>query len=179
MKSKTWKGILAVTLGVVLTLSAGWNAGASGERRDYEIQGTWLVTVTQNDCSTGHLIAAFPSILTFAEDGTMVEDTANLAFDPGQRGDGQGFWRYKGNHTFVAKSIALIKRDTLNPKAPPAPVFWQGTQTITQTIEFSPGDSDKWSTSEVTVEFIRDSTHMPYAPSSVKACLSATAVRFE
>ena len=182
MKLKTWKAILAVTLGAVLTLSVSWNVGASPER-DYELQGTWLVTVTQQICDGGPVTAKFPSILTFADGGTMAEDTANSAFAPGQRGDGQGSWYYEGNHTFSAKSVALIKWDTPTTPLPPptAPLFKKGTQTITQTIEFKPGEPNEWS-STATVEFL-DSTGKPYSPSQIvpPPCMdiTATAVRFE
>jgi len=183
MKVRTWRAILAITSAAILTLSVSWNASANYER-DYEIQGTWLVTVTQQICDGGPVTAKFPSILTFADGGTMAEDTANSAFAPGQRGDGQGSWYYEGNHTFSAKSVALIKWDTPTTPLPPptAPLFKKGTQTITQTIEFKPGEPNEWS-STATVEFLDSTTGKPYSPSQTvpPPCMNitATAVRFE
>jgi len=183
MKVRTWRAILAITSAAILTLSVSWNASANHER-DYEIQGTWLVTVTQQICDGGPVTAKFPSILTFADGGTMAEDTANSAFAPGQRGDGQGSWYYEGNHTFSAKSVALIKWDTPTTPLPPptAPLFKKGTQTITQTIEFKPGEPNEWS-STATVEFLDSTTGKPYSPSQTvpPPCMNitATAVRFE
>jgi hypothetical protein len=113
----------------------------------------------------------------------MVEDTSNPAFERGQRSAGQGYWSYEGKHTFSAKSIALIKWDTTKTPATPfsAPIFKNGTQTITQTVEFEPGEPNQWS-SKATVEFL-DSTGKPYSPSQMvpPPCVNivATAVRFE
>jgi hypothetical protein len=182
MKARTWKAILATTLAAMMTLSVSWNARANQER-DYEIQGTWLVTVSQQPCGAGADKAVeFQSILTFADGGTMSEDTANKAFEPGQRGAGQGSWSYEGKHTFSAKSVALIKWDTTKtPKTPlSAPIFQKGTQIITQTITFQPGDPNAWS-SKATVEFLNSAG--PYSPSQIvpPPCIdtTATAVRFE
>lgn len=184
MNARTWKAILAMTVAVIFTLSVSWNASANQER-DYEIQGTWLVTVSQTPCGAGPDKAKkFQSILTFADGGTMAEDTNNLGFAPGQRGAGQGYWSYEGNHTFSAKSIALIKWDTPIIPLPPssAPLFKKGTQTITQTIEFEPGEPNAWS-SKATVEFLDSTTGKPYSPSQIvpPPCIetTATAVRFE
>ncbi len=179
MKLRTWKIMLAVMLGIVLTLSASWNVGATPDR-NYELQGTWLVTVTQQVCNGGPVVSKFPSILTFADGGTMAEDTSNPAFQPGQRGGGQGVWWYEGKHTFVAKSIALVGSPQA-PYKPGAPMFKAGTQIIKQTIQFAPGKPDSWS-SEAQVTFL-DSTGTPYSPSPVQPppCMdiTATAVRFE
>jgi len=183
MNLKTWKAILAMTLAAMLTLSVSWNVRANQER-DYEIQGTWQVTVTQQPCEAGEgKTTKFFSILTFADGGTMMEDTSNPAFGLGQRSAGQGSWSYLGNHTFSAKSIALIKQDTPTIPPPPlsAPIFERGTQVITQTIEFEPGKPNAWS-SKATVEFL-DSTGKPYSPSQIvpPPCMdiTAAAVRFE
>lgn len=179
MNSKTWKAMLAILLGAMLTLSAGWNVSATPER-NFELQGTWLVMVTQTNCDTGAVLIAFPSILTFADGGTMTEDTANPAFAPGQRGGGQGHWHYEGGGTFWAKSVALIKSDTPIPPTavPTMPLFKKGKQIITQTIQFAQDEPDSW-TSNATVEFLDAATGAPYAPSPVHACVTAAAVRFK
>ena len=179
MNLRIWKVILAVTMGVVLTISAGWNVAAT-PYRDYELQGTWLVTVTQQICNGGPVVSKFPSILTFTGGGAVVEDTSNPAFEPGQRGVGQGAWWYEGKHSFGAKTVALI-RPPQTPYKVGAPLFRAGTQIIAQTIQFEPGKPDAWS-SQAQVEFL-DATGASYSPSPVQPppCMdiTATAVRFE
>ncbi len=174
MKVMTWKAILAISLAAILTLSAVWSVKASPQRHDFELEGTWLVTVTQKNCNTGATLGTFHSILTFADGGTMSEDTTNPVFAPGQRGAGQGYWHYEGGRTFYAKSIAFINFNT--PLPPAGPVFKIGTQTIEQTIQFMHDNPDEWS-STATVQFL-DSTGTAYFPSPVPMCVTATAVRF-
>ena len=118
MKVGSWKVILGFALAAVLTLSAGWSATAWSRPGDFELVGTWRVTVTQADCSTGKTLSTFQSLLTFADGGTMAEDTTNLAFAPGQRSAGQGIWQYTGRRSYTAKSIAFINFDTLAPNPP-------------------------------------------------------------
>lgn len=100
---------------------------------------------------------------------------ATPAFEPGQRGAGQGIWQYTGHRSYTAKSIASINFDTLTPNPPKVPPFKMGTQTIAQTIEFN-GNADAW-TSTATVQFA-DSTGAPYSPSPVPPCITAVAQRF-
>lgn len=177
MKFGNWKVILGFAVAAMLTLSAGWSAPAWSRPGDYELIGTWRVTVTQANCSTGATMGKFQSILTFADGGTMAEDTMNRAFAVGQRGTGQGIWQYTGHRTYKAKSIAFINFDTPPPASGPAPIpsFKAGTQTIAQTIEFD-GNPDEW-TSNATVQFA-DSTGTPYSPSPAPACITAQAQRF-
>ena len=177
MRLGIWKIFLASALAAVLTLSAGWNTPAWSRPGDYELIGTWRVTVTQANCSTGAVMGKFQSILTFADGGTMVEDTTNPAFAPGQRGAGQGIWQHTGHRTYTAKSIAFINFSTPVPAsgAAPIPSFKAGTQTIAQTIEFN-GSPDEW-TSNATVQFV-DSSGSPYSPSPAPTCVTAVAQRF-
>jgi hypothetical protein len=176
MKLGSWKVIVGFALAAVLTLSAGWSATAWSRPGDFELIGTWRVTVTQSNCSTGATLGTFQSILTFADGGTMAEDTTNLAFAPGQRGAGQGIWQYTGHRSYTAKSIAFINFDTLTPNPPKVPPFKMGTQTIAQTIQFK-DNPDEWN-STATVQFA-DSTGAPYSPSPVPPCVTASAQRFE
>ncbi len=178
MKLGSWKLILGLTLVAMLVLSAGWSAPAWSRPDDYELIGTWRVTVTQANCSTGATMGKFQSILTFADGGTMAEDTTNRAFATGQRSAGQGTWQYTGHRAYTAKSIAFINFDTPTPPTGPAPIpfFKMGTQTIAQTIVFN-GTPDEW-TSNATVQF-DDSTGAPYAPSPAPACVTAVAQRFK
>jgi len=176
MKPGSWKVILGFALAAVLALSVGWNATAWSRPGDFELIGTWRVTVTQANCSTGATLGTFQSILTFADGGTMAEGTSNPAFGPGQRGAGQGIWQYTGHRSYTAKSIAFINYDTQAPNPPKVPPFKMGTQTIAQTIQFN-DNPDEW-TSNATVQFA-DSTGTVYSPSPVPPCVTATAHRFE
>jgi hypothetical protein len=175
MSLKNWKGIVVIAVAAVMTLCAVWNAGATPEWRDFEIEGTWNVTVTQSNCATGAPIGTFKSILTFADGGTMAEDTSNPAFPtPGERGAGQGYWHYKGGRSFYAKSIAFI-----HPPAGAASPFKAGTQIISQTIQFAPDNPDAWSTTQASVEFLDSTGTLYHPPSPFPVCVSATATRFE
>ena len=176
MRLGNWKIILGFALAAVLALSIGWNATAWSRPGDYELIGTWRVTVTQANCSTGATLGQFQSILTFNDGGTMAEDTTNPAFGPGQRGAGQGTWKYAGHESYTAKSIAFINYSTANPNPPAAPPFKAGTQTIAQPIQFK-DNPDAW-TSTATVQFA-NSTGAPYSPSPVPPCVTASAQRFE
>jgi hypothetical protein len=177
MKLGNWKIILGLTFVAMLFISAGWSAPAWSRPDDYELIGTWRVTVTQANCSTGAIMGKFQSILTFADGGTMAEDTTNTTFAPGQRGAGQGIWHYTGHRSYTAKSIAFINFDTPTPPSGPTPIpfFKRGTQAIAQTIVFN-GSPDEW-TSNATVQF-DDSTGTPYSPSPAPACVTALGERF-
>jgi hypothetical protein len=177
MRHGNWKVTLGLALVALLVLSAGWSVPAWSRPDDYELIGTWRVTVTQANCSTGAIMGKFQSILTFADGGTMAEDTTNPAFAPGQRGAGQGVWQYSGHRTYTARSIAFINFDTPTPPSGPTPIpfFKRGTQTIAQTIVFN-GSPNEW-TSNATVQF-DDSTGTPYSPSPAPACVTAVGERF-
>ena len=72
---------------------------AAAEDFNPSLVGTWSVQVTLVDCSTGAPVSpAFTSLLTFNQGGTMVGDTVNPAFAPGQRGGDQGVWKQKSWH---------------------------------------------------------------------------------
>jgi len=49
MKLGSWKVIVGFALAAVLTLSAGWSATAWSRPGDFELIGTWRVTVTQSN----------------------------------------------------------------------------------------------------------------------------------
>ncbi len=87
MKVMTWKAILAVSLAAILTLSVGWSVKASPQRHDFELEGTWLVTVTQKNCSTG-------------------SDAGNVSFDPDVRRRGNDGRRY--NESCVLTGTARV-----------------------------------------------------------------------
>ena len=169
MNARFRKMLYSIAVAVALALSIGWIATAGSPHHRDEIVGTWLVTVQLNNCSGTLLGAPFPSLLTFAEGETMIEDTNNPSFAVGQRGTGHGVWEYQGHHSFAVKSVAFINFTTTPP---PPPGFTAGTQTITQTVDFADGP-DQWS-ANATIAFA-DAHGTVYR----NACATATAQRFE
>jgi hypothetical protein len=168
MKGRIGKALIAIGAGALLALSSGWGASASSDGQ-HEIVGTWVVTVQLNNCSGTLTGGPFQSLLTFNDGETMIEDTTNPAFAPGQRGTGHGIWEHQGWHKYAVKSVAFINFTTTPP---PPPGFEAGTQTITQSIEFNNGP-DQW-TADAQVQFA-DTTGTVYR----SACATASAVRFE
>ena len=168
MNWRIGKAMLTMAIAAVLVLSAGWSAAAPSQG-EHEIVGTWAVTVQLNNCSGSAIGGPFQSLLTFNGGETMIEDTTNPTFAPGQRGTGHGIWEFAGAHTFAVKSVAFIRSSTTLP-LPPG--FKVGTQTITQTIEF-PNGPDQW-TADAQVQFA-DATGAVYR----SGCATASAVRFE
>jgi hypothetical protein len=94
MNVNVWK-LLRLTSLLGLTgaaiFIAEWNTSAKAKSPAWEsafngktVEGTWLVEVTQIDCKTkAPKGPAFPSYLSFAGDGTMVENTNNPGFRGG------------------------------------------------------------------------------------------------
>jgi hypothetical protein len=149
MKSHKWQGWLFVVIG--LAIPTFGQTGADPYAKS-QLVGTWQVQVTQVDCSSGtQLGPPFTSLLTFASDGTMAEDTSNPAFGKGQRGGGQGKWSTTGQSTYKATSWALIKYTTRPEQKTHNPGFNFGQQTISQNITLDT-QSGRWS-STATVAF--------------------------
>jgi hypothetical protein len=170
MSSGFKKITFSIAVAAALVLGIGWRAAAWSPYHEHELEGTWQVTVQLNNCSGTMTGMPFSSLLTFAQGGTMIEDTTNPSFAHGQRGTGHGIWEFQGHHTYSAKSIAFINFGT--PPPPPPAGFKAGTQTIAQTIMFNNGP-DQW-TADAQVEFA-DTTGAVY----LHACATASAQRFE
>jgi hypothetical protein len=167
MRSKTWKTLATLAAAVVLALSLGTGAMAqskdseSGER---QLEGTWIVTVTQQNCLTGSPIAPpFHSLLTFARGGTLTETTSNPLFFPAQRGPGHGIWDYAGHRTFSAASLAFITLNGVLVK----------TQKLTQTIEIG-NNPDAFTTTKASIQFFDPTGNLIGA-----GCAVASGQRFE
>jgi hypothetical protein len=88
-----------------------------------KLVGTWRVQVTIRNCQTGAEIVTFPSLVTFAQGGTLVETTTGG--NPALRGDGQGFWQNAGGQEYDAVFEAFL----FNTAG-----VWTGRQKVTQTI---------------------------------------------
>jgi hypothetical protein len=123
-----------VLIAGTLFASAGLTAQAQSKTNPKkDIVGTWRMTVTLYDCTTGAERPPFQSMLSFAEGGILTGTTANPAFQPGQRSPDHGIWTAEGDHTYKFLSEAYILFTT-EPN-PPAPGFPRGVQRLTQTVE--------------------------------------------
>ena len=143
MRSNIWKASLLLAAAVMVLPAFGQSVAAT-ESKD-QLVGTWQVQVTQVDCQTGKPLGPpFTSLLTFAQGGTMNEDTSNPAFGHGQRGGGQGMWSSTGQSIYAAKSVALIKYTTPPNQKTHNPGFDAGQQIISQNITFN-DQSGQWS----------------------------------
>jgi uncharacterized membrane protein len=160
-KSQAWISMAGLALAAVVISSgvataANNDAVATCEKNKCAhvpataLDGTWEVLVGQVNCQSGAALGpVFPSLLAFAENGTMVETTSNHAFATGQREPGLGVWSRSSSGRYQATSVAFIQFTT-GPSAT-SPGFEEGTQTITQTIEFTTGP-DQW-TADATIQF--------------------------
>src|SRR5579862_4090429 len=136
MRSNTW--IASRLLAAASIVMTAFGQSTAHPESKAKLVGTWQVTVTQVDCQSGtQLGPPFTSLLTFAQGGTMNEDTENPFFGRGQRGGGQGMWSSSGQSIYAAKSIALIKYTTPQNQKKHNPGFKVGQQTISQNITFN------------------------------------------
>jgi hypothetical protein len=167
MKSKYWKALAVVAAGVGLLLSVERGKAAHSEDWDRDgrtLEGTWVVTVTQQVCPNGPAVAPpFKSLLTFNAGGTMTETTDNPMFFPALRGPGHGVWSHTGRHTYSSDTTAFV---TLNGAI-------AKTQKISQTIEIG-DDPNQFTTTEASVQFFD-----PLGNLLVSGCATATGQRFE
>lgn len=145
MKSRILKSIHGVALVFVLTLAGaafltqgvkaqkpeGLERQEKSDSQAEKLVGTWRVKVTIRVCQTGAEIITFPSLVTFAQGGTMTETTSDTS--PALRGPGHGVWQHTGgrNYSLVFEAFTYD-----------AAGAWSGTQRITQTIKLG-HDSDE------------------------------------
>ncbi len=143
MKTQMWKRKLMTVAGVLAVSFICVTVAQAEDDNSGKLQGTWVVTVTQHDCTSGAQIGSpFLSLLTFNRGGTMTETTSNPMFYPSERGPGHGVWRETERHSYHASTIALI---TLNGAL-------TTIQTINQSIEIG-SDPDKFETTKASVQF--------------------------
>jgi hypothetical protein len=168
MQSSILKAWSALTLAGIVVLLLGQLAPAQDGRGS--LVGTWRVQVTQVSCQTGAPLGQpFQSLLTFADGGTMAEDTTNPVFAPGQRGAGQGVWEHRP-HTYAARNVAFINFTTPADPATHNPGFQAGEQSIAQIITMK--NRDTW-TSTAAIQFT-DTTGTVYR----QGCAVANGQRF-
>jgi hypothetical protein len=132
-------------VGLTIALLAGIGRPALAQSNNPDsnglrIAGTWLVQVTLRNCTTGAPLGSVNSIVTFAPGGTVIETPGGAGFAPGQRSDGQGYWRHEAGHTYTQRFVALIRFDT-PPNPPTSPGFLAGWQTVTHTVELVDSDT--------------------------------------
>ncbi|HMD06860.1 MAG TPA: hypothetical protein VKH63_04950 [Candidatus Acidoferrum sp.] len=167
MRSQHFKAIAILAMGMMFLFWVGREATAKAEDWDRDgqtLEGTWVVTVTQQACPSGPAIAPpFKSLLTFNAGGTMTETTDNPMFFPALRGPGHGVWSHTGRHTYSADTMALVTVNGVLAK----------TQKISQTIEMG-DDPDQFTTTAASVQFFD-----PTGTLLVSGCATATGQRFE
>ena len=138
--------------------------------------GTWRVTVTTFPCANPAATnPPFVSLLTFGEDGSLIETTAGMQFQPGQRSIGHGRWERTGPASFRAVSEAFIMFATNPAPPPPAPALQRGRQRIDQGIQMTSRDTFE---SDASVYFFNSPSDNGVAP-YFSGCAKASAVRFE
>ena len=174
MKSRISKSIYGLAmasmfaLAVMLLPTPGLGApkpeGAGESDSQEYVVGTWRVRVTIRDCHTGAEIRTFPALVTFGNEGTLIETTAG--FPPAVRTSGHGFWRNTGGHNYSAVSEAFL----FSPAG-----AWIGTQRITQTIEFG-DDRDEFTSTATTNFFDPNGNPIPGFPPS--SCATAVGRRW-
>ncbi|MCM3869602.1 MAG: hypothetical protein ND895_02740 [Pyrinomonadaceae bacterium] len=148
MKSRIVKSIYGVALMSVLSLApapfltTSWIVNAQKpdepelkENLESQLEGTWRVQVTIRVCQTNAEIRSFPSLVTFAQGGTIIETTT--AASPALRGPGHGVWQRTGGQTYNQ----VFEAFTFNSAG-----VWTGTQTVRHTVEIRP-DGEKLSSS--------------------------------
>lgn len=134
------------------------------------LEGTWVVQVTQRDCSSGAPLGVpFYSLLTFNEGGTMTETTANAMFYPAERGPGHGVWSHvtgggygDAGDRYQAKSLALITANGVLTQE----------QIIRQNIQMG-NNPNTFQTTSASVEF-----YQPDGTLIRKGCATAQGTRF-
>lgn len=155
--------------------SAGNSNGIDGVGAK-ALAGTWRVTVATYRCDNPQAPnPPFASLVTFGEDGSVVETTSSPQFQPGQRSSGHGRWEHTGPLAFRAVSEAFIQFATNPAPPPPAPALQRGRQRIEQGIQMTSRDSFE---SEASVFFFNNTSDNGVAPYFV-GCARASAVRIE
>ena len=148
-------------------------AGNKGSAK--ALAGTWRVTVTTFNCTTKIPNPSFVSLLTFGQDGTLIETTSSPQFKPGQRSTGHGLWERTGPGAFRAVSEAYIQFTTDPAPPPPAPTLQRGRQVIDQGIQLT---SRNTFVSDASVFFFDGAAPGSTAP-YFTGCARAEGIRFE
>jgi hypothetical protein len=165
MNANLLKWIPQFAIAAIVMLSLVSNAAARPSAAAVEkLQGSWMVTVQQVDCTTGVALGnPFLSMLTFNRGGTMTETTSNPMFYPSDRGPGHGVWIITGRNAYEATSTAFV---TVNGAL-------TATQVITQTITMT-DNPDQFETTKASVQFFS-----PTGTLLVSGCATASGQRIK
>jgi hypothetical protein len=171
---------LALLVAVALnpTLAHANNATGTDGVGAQALVGTWRVTVTTyRNCDPQQPNPPFDSLLTFGEDGSLIETTSTPQFQVGQRTIGHGRWEHTGPGAFRAVSEAFIMfvNNPNLPPPPPGPALQRGRQRIDQGIQMSSRDAFE---SDASIFFFNSTSDDGVAP-YFSGCAKASAVRFE
>jgi len=97
--------------------------------------GTWGIVSTPRNCeTTAPLGPPIRALVTFHNDGTLVESIVLLLFAPGQRTLGHGAWRQSTGTTYADQSVVLVGFDTPPNTPPGSPGFPAGWIVSASTI---------------------------------------------
>lgn len=166
----------AAALALLVSTTLAPATATAGEKVSAKaLVGTWRVTVTTFNCSTKVENPKFVSLLTFGQDGSLIETTSSPQFKPGQRSTGHGLWERTGPGAFRAVSEAYIQFTTDPAPPPPAPALQRGRQTIDQGIQMTSRDTF---VSDASVAFFNSTAADSTAP-YFTGCARAEGVRFQ
>ena len=158
------------------TVAAAKNANGTDGVGAKALVGTWRVTVTTFPCANPQATnPPFVSLLTFSDDGSLIETTSSPQFLPGQRSTGHGFWERIGPGAYRVVSEAFIQFATNPAPPPPAPALQRGLQRLDQGIQMQSRDSF---VSDASVTFFNSTAPNGVAP-YFTGCAKASGVRFE
>jgi hypothetical protein len=169
-RSTLWDRLVGTGLGLMLML--GMAAGALADPSDNAIPanalvGTWRVTITTYNCVTNVQNPPIDSLLTFGDDGSLIETTSSLQFAAGQRTIGHGRWERMGSGAYRAVLEAFIMFATPSSTPP----LQRGRQRVDQGITMTSRDSF---TSDASVTFFNSSGTV-----TLSGCARASGVRFD
>jgi len=167
---------LLATATLAPTVASAKNGNGNDGLGAKVLVGTWRVTVTTFPCANPQATnPPFVSLLTFGDDGSLIETTSSPQFQPGQRSTGHGFWERTGPGTYRVISEAFIQFATNPAPPPPAPALQRGRQRLDQGIQMTSRDSF---VSDASVAFFNSTAPNGVAPYFI-GCALASGVRFE
>ena len=163
--------IARFAIGVALFCGSATNSFAQATAST--LVGVWAVTSTPRSCATtAPLGPPSRSLVTYHQDGTVVESIGLVLFAPDQRTIGHGVWTHAGGSTYSERTATMIVFDTPPNTPPGSPGFPAGwvVAGITNTLT----DADHF-TSTSTVNFY-DINRQPNRPPT---CATRVGERFK
>ncbi len=177
LRAGTLAAALALSVAAAVTPTSAVAKGNDGVGAKALI-GTWRVTVTTyRNCDPLQPNPTFDSLLTFGEDGSLIETTSSAQFQVGQRSIGHGRWERTGPAAFraVGEAYIMFATTTSLPPPPPGPALQRGRQRIDQGIQMTSRNTFE---SEASVYFFNSTSDDGVAP-YISGCAKASGVRFD